>query len=242
MKKKIIRGLATIPVTAGLTIRGSYASGCPFNRNGYCPGRCGHFIDSDGNGNCDLIQSTTDTTTSDIASSSDSSNSAAQDNFNADGSSAQDIGNNSLDYDVNISTPQDSSIFGDNTIEPTNYHAIPVSILILSAYLFTYYLFRKNILTPQKHKKIWNLLLMGGYIGTGITGILLVFFINMGISTIYNQNITFWHAELAILMVVGTLIHLHIYQKPLKKIFKVLFSFKSNSKKKNSINSPNKSK
>ena len=188
-----------------------------------------------------LSQTTTQSTTSDSAtsdsvsstdsSSADSSNSATQDNINVDSSSAQDLGNTSLDPDVNASALQDSSIFGDNTVDPTNYHAIPVSILILAGYLFTHFLFSKGILNQKKHRRIWNLLVTVGYAGTGITGVLLIFIVNLGISSFLNNSITLLHVELSILMVIGTLIHIHLYKKPFKNMFKVLFGFKSGRKK-----------
>jgi len=59
-----------------------------------------------------------------------------------------------------------------------------------------------------------------------VTGILLILLINLGIRTALNPSITFWHAEMAILMVIGTMIHLHLYWKPFKNMFKVLFRFK----------------
>ncbi len=143
---------------------------------------------------------------------------------------------------------QDPGIGGLDSGAPpadaSNYHVLPITLLLIGGYFFTHYLFRKGILKPQKHKRIWNLLLVGGYLGTGVTGVLLTLMINLGISTIYNPAITYWHAELAILMVVRTLIHIHIYRKPFKNMFKVLFGFKSRSEKNDdekSINiSPNK--
>jgi hypothetical protein len=70
-----------------------------------------------------------------------------------------------------------------------------------------------------------------GYAGVGVTGVLLTLMVNLGIKA-YSQGMTFWHVETAILMVIGTLIHLHIYRKPFKRMFKVLFSWESYSHKK----------
>ena len=238
MKGKIIKALTTIPVTLGLAISGAHAEGCPYGKNGYCSGGCGRFIDSDGNGNCDLIQTTTQSTASDAvasdsASSADSSNSVTPDDVNVDSSSAQDLGDVRTNVDVNNSTMDDSSIFGDSTVDPTNYHAIPVSILILAGYLFTHFLFSKGILDQKRHRRIWNLIVTVGYAGTGITGFLLILLIRLGIYTILNNSITWLHVELSILMVIGTLIHIHLYKKPFKNMFKVLFGFKSGKKIKN---------
>ena len=123
----------------------------------------------------------------------------------------------------------------DNSIpsDDPNYFVLPISLILIGLYLFTHLLFTKGILSQQKHRRIWNLLVTAGTAGSGITGILLILFINLGIKTALNPSITFWHAELSILMVIGTLIHIHIYWKPFKNIFRVLFGFK-NSKVKNS--------
>jgi len=121
----------------------------------------------------------------------------------------------------------DSSIPNDDP----NYFVLPISLILIGLYLFTHLLFTKGILSQQKHRRIWNLLLTAGTAGSGITGILLILFINLGIKTALNPSITFWHAELSILMVIGTLIHIHIYWKPFKNIFRVLFGFKNSKVK-----------
>jgi len=123
----------------------------------------------------------------------------------------------------------DTSIPSDDP----NYFVLPISLILLGLYLFTHLLFTRGILSQQKHRRIWNLLLTAGTAGSGISGILLILFINLGIKTAMNPSITFWHAELSILMVLGTLIHIHIYWKPFKNMFQVLFGF-NKSKVKNS--------
>ena len=58
----------------------------------------------------------------------------------------------------------------------------------------------------------------------GSTGVILILLINLGIRTALNPTITFWHVELAILMTITTIIHIHLNWKPFKNIFKVLFN------------------
>lgn len=221
-KQKILGTLAAVPFIAASSMQGACAGGCPYGLvNDPYPGNCSRYIDLNGDGICDLSQSvtTTSTTTDSSTSSQDVDTSVNGDPSNTDPSNATivpDSGN--LDS-------------GSIQMDPNNYHILPITLLILGGYLFTYYLFKKGILKPQKHKRIWNLLLVGGYLGTGVTGILLTLMINLGISTIYNPSINYWHAEMSILMVVGTLIHLHIYKKPFKNMFKVLFGVKLSSKK-----------
>ncbi|UTB31845.1 MAG: hypothetical protein NKF70_10055 [Methanobacterium sp. ERen5] len=70
------------------------------------------------------------------------------------------------------------------------------------------------------------MVLTAGFVGTGFTGALLLLLINLGIKTALNPSIDYWHAEVSILMVIAVLIHMHIYRKPLKRMFKIFGSLK----------------
>lgn len=224
MKKKIISALSTIPAMAALTISSSCATSCPFGMVN-CTGQCSRFTDADSNGICDLSQtvaSTSDSSTIDASTSVDDPVSQSLPDPNG---SQQDVG-------ANGSAVGDGDGSGGFHFGDGEYHILPISLLLIGSYLFTYYLFKKGILSRRKHHKLWNLLLTVGYVGTGSTGVFLVFMINLGIRTALNPSITYWHAELAILMVIGTIIHVHIYKKSMKNMFKVLFGLKSSKKKK----------
>jgi hypothetical protein len=227
-KQKIIGAAATVPIIAISTMSGACAAGCPYGLvNDPYPGQCSRYIDVDGDGICDFSQAaatTTSTSNTDTTSSGGDSSSASS------STGGHDIQNGNSDHsDVNNTTvdPSSGGLDGSNTTDGSDFHIIPVSLLIIGAYLFTHYLFSKGILTPKKHKRVWNLLVMGSYLGTSITGVLLIFMVNLGISLAYRQGLTYWHVELALLMVIGTLIHFHIYRKPFNNMFKVLFSFRS---------------
>lgn len=231
MKRKIIGALTTIPFIATLTMSGSCATSCPFGMVN-CTGQCSRFTDADSNGFCDLSQTVTSTSDPSTIDASTSVDDPASPSLPDQNSSQPDLGAN-------------ASTFGDNGhdsggfhLGDGEYHILPISLLLIGSYLFTYFLFKKGILSRKKHHKLWNLLLTLGYIGTSSTGVFLVLIINLGIRTTLNHSITYWHAELAILMVIGTLIHVHIYKKAIKNMFKVLFRFKSskNKKSKMSIN------
>lgn len=235
-QSKAVNILATAPLIAA-SIDGVCAGGCPYGLSyDPYPGQCGRYMDTNGTGACDLASAdvTTQQTTSSDTSSQDSSSqssSSSNDNENSVGVSSDDT---STDNASNISTAQDSGssgFDGSSTADGTNFHIIPATLIILGAYLLTYYLFKKGILEARVHKRIWNGLLTFGFLGMGITGVILTVMINIGISTVYNSGMTYWHAELGLLMVLAALVHFHIYQRPFKRMFKVLF--KSNSSKKN---------
>ncbi|MBP2045990.1 hypothetical protein [Methanobacterium aggregans] len=249
-KEGLLGVLGAAPFIAAATVSGSCAAGCPYGLvNDPYPGQCPRYIDADADGICDLSQtaatSETDSDTSNSETDSptqDTQTTTTNSNGNQDTGADQSTGSDTGAADPNVTNTSNvtsasdhgsfdlGNLFGDGG---AGYHVIPVSMLLLGGYLFTHYLFTKGILTPKKHKRIWNLLVTGGYLGTGVTGVLLILMIKLGITAL-RQPITFWHAELSILMVVGTLIHIHIYRKPFKKMFKVLFGFGSDKNTKNS--------
>lgn len=238
-KQKIIGAAVTVPIIAASTMSGACAAGCPYGLvNDPYPGQCSHYIDGDGDGICDLSQVAATQTSTDVQNTNtDTQNTASSQNTDSSGSSGgQDVQNANPDpSDVNSTAVQDPNSGGldhSNATDSTDFHIIPISFLIIGAYFFTHYLFSKGILKPKQHKKLWNLLLMGGYLGTSITGVLLIFMVNLSISLAYRQGIAFWHVELALLMVIITLIHFHIYRRPFKNMFKVLFHFRSRADKK----------
>ncbi len=234
MKQKLLAAVSTIPIVAATTMSGSCATSCPYGMvNDPYPGQCSRYTDITGDGICDLSQATaattdtSSTTTDDTTTTSTTTDSGNGHGANAD-SSIQD-----QPADANNTTIPDSSNLdsGNLQADTTNYHILPISIMLIGGYLFTYYLFKKGILKRNKHRRIWNLLVTAGYLGTGVTGILLTIMINLGIRTALNPSLTYWHVEMSILMVMGTMIHLHIYRKPFKNMFRVLFGIKTNLRK-----------
>ncbi|MCC7550803.1 MAG: hypothetical protein KO316_04755 [Methanobacterium sp.] len=237
-KEKLVSAVSTIPLIAGVTMSSSCGVSCPYGLSCSYPGECRRYTDAGGDGICDLGQTSSSST--DTASSStydDGSSTSSTDSSSYDpASSAQDQADTSTSLvdtgntnDSNASAVTDpgsgvDSSLGDNP----NYFVIPVSMLLIGLYLFTSFLFTRGILDQQKHRRIWNILLTAGMAGSGITGILLIMIINLSIKTALNPSLTFWHVELSILMVLATVIHLHLYRKPFKNMFRVLFGIKNN--------------
>jgi hypothetical protein len=229
-KQQIIAAAATVPIIAASTMSGACAGGCPYGLvNDPYPGQCPRYTDISGDGICDLSQAVATASTQ----NTDSSTNTDTQDISSTGSGGDPISNGTSDHsNASTSTVHDpSSGTGDSLNTGNDYHIIPVSLLIICAYLFTHYLFSKGILKPQKHKRLWNLLLMGGFLGSGITGVILIYMINLGVSLVYRGGLTYWHVELSLLMVITALIHFHIYIKPFKRMFKVLFPFKSSANK-----------
>ena len=220
-KQKIIGAVATVPLIATSAMTGVCAGGCPYGLiNDPFPGQCSRYIDVNGDGICDLSQAVAATSTTGTGSTTSTSGDSSSGSSSSSGDSSGGINTQNDDHsNASAAAVHDpSSGVGDS-----DFHIIPVSILIIGIYFFTHYLFSKGILKPKKHKRMWNLLMLGSYLGTGITGLLLVYMINWGVLLAYRYGLAYWHAELALLMTIVTIIHFHIYRKPFKKMFMVLF-------------------
>jgi len=216
-KERLIGALSTIPLIAVTTMLGSCAVSCPYGLvNDPYPGQCPRYIDLNGDGICDFSQATAAVATPNSANSSHTSTQTNSTDHNA--STITDPGTDS----------GSGHLMGDNT----GYYVIPVSILLIAGYLFTHYLFSKGILKEKKHRRLWNLLLTAGFLGTGVTGAMLTLMINLGLKSALNSSVTFWHAEFAILMTIITLIHVHLYRKPFKNILRHLMVIKPIQQKK----------
>ncbi|MTK64226.1 MAG: hypothetical protein F8N15_06855 [Methanobacterium sp.] len=215
--KKVVNAALTIPAIAVGTMSGSCAAGCPYGLvNDPHPGQCPRYTDLNGDGICDLSQ--TGTLTSTDPSTTDS-NTSASNNSNDTNASANIDHNNGSDG---------SAVSGDD------FHVIPLSLIIIGIYLFTLFLMSRGIISQKKYRRLWNLVLTAGFVGTGFTGALLLLLINLGIKTALNPSIDYWHVEISILMVIAVLIHMHIYRKPLKRMFKIFGSLQKPEKIKTS--------
>lgn len=212
---------------------GVCALSCPYGLSCTAPGQCPRYVDSGGDGICDLGQPTTSSSSAESTSydnddsSTSASSSTSPDQTDTSSSVSSGSVDNSSDTNASAVADQGNGIDNGSMPDEPQYFTIPVSMLLIGLYLVTHFLFSKGILSRQKHRRIWNLLITVGMAGSGITGILLILFINLSIKTALNPSVTFWHVELSILMVIGTLIHLHLYRKPFKNMFRVLFGVKN---------------
>lgn len=216
--RRILRTLTGVLPFAGIMAAGvACGASCPYGLvNDPYPGQCPRFTDLNGDGICDLSQPTTDYSTSDDTSrdryndqsTSEDSSTASDDSWDGRGHGGG-------------ADAQDGTLQHPSVEEPTtDYHLVPLSLILIAAYMVTLHLLRSGRIRGSVQRRIWNIILTAGYAGTGVTGVLLILFIRLGIKTALNPSITHWHAELAILMVIGTLIHIHIYWKQFRGIFR----------------------
>jgi len=214
--RRILRTLTGVLPFAGIMVA-DVASGasCPYGLvNDPYPGQCPRFTDLNGDGICDLSQSTTDYSTAE-----DTSQDASNDQSNSEDFQVAEDSGNGAGHSGGVDTPEETLQPPPADETPADYHMIPLSLILTAAYMVTLYLLRSGLIRKSVYRRIWNVIITAGYAGTGVTGVLLLLFIRLGIKTALNPSVTYWHAELAILMVIGTLIHIHIYWKQFRGIF-----------------------
>ena len=168
---------------------------CPYGLlNDPFPGQCPRYTDTNQNDICDHSESPSSTTLN-------SSSSNQQTGVNDDNGTVSDV--------------QEAS-----SVPAESYNLIPLATTTLILYLVSYLLYLEDRLKRNMFYNIWKYVLIVSFIFTGVTGLLLVIFVNYGIQTSWNLTIDFWHAEFAIIMAVSTFLHLHLYWKHVKRIFK----------------------
>jgi len=191
-----VKKLYVVILIALLTPIAVYAwNDCPYGTvDDPFPGQCPRYLDTNQNNICDH---------------SESPSSASLNNTSTTGPSNDGSASDFTD------------IKGANSIPPENYNLISLITTTIILYLITYLLYLEELLNRSFYYHIWKYVLMVSFLATGITGLLLTIFINYGIFSSWNLTIDFWHAEFAIVMAVSTFLHLHLYWKQVKKVFKV---------------------
>lgn len=168
---------------------------CPYGLlNDPFPGQCPRYTDTNQNNICDHSESPSSTTLNNSTNQQTSVN----------------------DSNGTVSDVQEAS-----SVPAESYNLIPLATTTLILYLVSYLLYLEDRLKRNMFYNIWKYVLIASFILTGVTGLILVIFVNYGIQTSWNLTIDFWHAEFAIVMAVSTLLHFHLYWKQVKKIFRV---------------------
>jgi len=195
-----MKKLYVIILIALLTPIAVYAwNDCPYGTvNDPFPGQCPRYIDTNQNNICDH---------------SESPSSGSINNTSTTGQ--VDTSANNKNSNTSFSDIQNAS-----SVPPENYNLIPLTITTIILYLITYLLYLEDRLIRSFYYSIWKYVLMVSFLATGVTGLILTIFINYGIQSPWNLTIDFWHAEFAIVMVVSTLLHLHLYWRQVKRVFK----------------------
>jgi hypothetical protein len=100
----------------------------------------------------------------------------------------------------------------------THYLVSPIALGFLLIYGASFYLYRKKRIRIATHRKIWNMLLLGTFLITGIFGTILAIQLDYAPRYIWPVNLLFWHVEAGIVMTFISLFHMAWHFKYYKGI------------------------
>jgi len=177
----IVRIITIILILYLFTFPISAWDNCPFGEiNEPFPGTCGRYTDSDVDNICDLSQPPPEVRF----------NTEEQETTN------QNNGNNTIKSQ------------SSETNARLNYYFIPIALALFVLYLMTFFLSKRKKIKLVKHRKIWNFLLLGTFLISGLFGIILAITISYGIRLSFYANILFWHVEFGIAMAMISIFHI----------------------------------
>lgn len=206
-----MKKLYVVLLIAMLTPIAVYAwNDCPYGLlNDAFPGQCPRYVDTNHDNICDHSESPPSSSRN---ISSSTNNNSLNTNSNA----------NTTNNKVNTGNESNGSseIKNVSSVPNENYYMVPLGTTITIIYLVTYLLYLEKRLKRKIYYRIWNTILILSFLITGVTGLIMVIFINYAIQSSWNLTIDFWHAEFAIIMAFSTIFHFHLYWKQLKKVFK----------------------
>jgi membrane protein implicated in regulation of membrane protease activity len=93
------------------------------------------------------------------------------------------------------------------------YDIIIPAIPVIGGYLFTYGLYRLNLIRKSLHINIWNLIIGAAFIISAGAGFLLLFMLDFGVALPISPQLLYWHVELGITLALVTVFHFHTYWK-----------------------------
>ncbi|MBO7587192.1 MAG: hypothetical protein J6T13_08480 [Bacteroidales bacterium] len=198
-----------------------------------CPGRCGRFIDENGDGFCDHghlssqaeVKATEATSTAeDAKAASETKNTAQkpQTKKQADQPAASPSEKSEPDgvtgatapapenAEPNLSAPEMNEVESnmDESSSGSPYHLILISLLTIGLYAFTFILVKAKVMKLATHRKIWNVLLLISALVSCLLGFFLVIQINYDIKMDWFWTVKLLHVEFGIAMTIIALFHI----------------------------------
>ena len=224
MKKCFLTFIISIAVL--LTV--AQVSECPRNETN-CPGKCGMFVDENGDGFCDLgkVISETENNVKEEIPQTVSSVSEEADNHpekTRHQSSVQTVSHSLTKTNLPVENKQiqDSScqtakdtLTQDITTNVKNsanrkypYLLVPILMFLLAFYIITLFLVNKKIIKLSTHRKIWNISLTVTFLVSGVLGLIMAFMINYGHIPDFYRILLKIHVDFGIAMAIIAVFHL----------------------------------
>jgi hypothetical protein len=99
------------------------------------------------------------------------------------------------------------------------YDMIISTLPFIGGYLFTYSLYRMNLIKKALHINIWNLIIGLAFLISAGAGFVLLLLMEFGVALPISPQLLYWHVELGISLALVTVFHFHTYWKSSKTMF-----------------------
>lgn len=213
-----------------------------------CPGRCGRFIDQNGDGFCDRgrlskpvkvaepEQTVTPTKVEETKAQTETAaetKTQTKTETHTQAKGTQNGGENTVVSDTRTAVsdaPEEAATYEDATpvedvpeapAKPKSpYHLILVTALTLGLYAISAILVKANVWKKATHRKVWNVLLLITGLVSCLLGFFLVIQINYNVRMDWFWTIKVYHVEFGIAMTLIMLIHILWHMNYWKSIFK----------------------
>jgi len=202
---------------------------CPFGfEDDPYPGECKRYIDTDGDGICDLSQPAPEDRDTNISLNEENVN----ENIIDDNKYSEEIDEKVMGGFFVTEAASTEITVSDSPSPPErkslpDYNFFEIFLISLLIYFGGKLLARKLEISSCKEKKFWNIFLLISFIGSAGTGMILVFIRDYDWFRSINFNFLFWHVEFSIIMTLLGIFHALWHLKYYLSIFK--------KKKKNDI-------
>lgn len=121
-------------------------------------------------------------------------------------------------YAQNGDQSSQGSIPGTGEGYNPEYNILPITLALVMFYLISYLLYDNKNIRKRTYKQIWSIILVGSFLISGITGIILILVVDYGAR--FHINLLFLHVETGIILAVVSIFHLHIHWRRFKEINK----------------------
>jgi len=196
---------------------------CPFGlEDDPYPGECKRYIDTDGDGICDLSQPAPEDRDRNTFLNEENTKENIIDNDNNKYSEEIDekvTGGLFIAEAASTQTTVSDSPSPEKKSLP-DYNFLEILFVSLLIYFGGKFLARKLEISSCKEKKFWNVFLLISFIGSAGTGMILVFIRDYDWFRSINFNFLFWHVEFSIVMTLLGIFHALWHLKYYLLIFK----------------------
>lgn len=203
-----------------------------------CPGRCGRFVDQNGDGFCDhgrvsapakpAEESVIETPNIIVSSPESAEKSNTPDKKNTPKVNETTSASTAVETAQEQPAENDAIDVGEEnpTEEPAKpvknkspYSLILISSITLGLYLVSFILVKTDVWKKATHRKVWNILLLITGLASCLLGFFLVIQINYNLKMDWLWTVKVYHVQFGIAMTIITVIHILWHTNYWKSIF-----------------------